>query len=145
MGAYIFYNIEITLHSFISFGLDPGCSFCLSLLSTFPHGQLPLSQSLLQCCLHNEAYFGLSHLKTIVYSHSGHMMSIALSDFFFFLAVAFISQGLPPWLSRKESTCQCRRPGFNPCVGKIPWRRKWQPTPVLLPGKSHRLRSEEHV
>ena len=26
-------------------------------------------------------------------------------------------------------------------VGKIPWRRKWQPTPVLLPGKSHGQRS----
>ena len=34
-----------------------------------------------------------------------------------------------------------RRPGFNPWVGKIPWRRKWQPTPVLLPGKFHGLRS----
>ena len=30
---------------------------------------------------------------------------------------------------------------FNPWVGKILWRRKWQPTPVLLPGKSHRWRS----
>ena len=29
------------------------------------------------------------------------------------------------------------RPGFNPWVGKIPWRRKWQPIPVPLPGKSH--------
>jgi len=29
---------------------------------------------------------------------------------------------------------QCRAPGFDPWVGKIPWRRKWQPTPVLLPG-----------
>ena len=29
------------------------------------------------------------------------------------------------------------RPGFNPWVGKIPWRRKWQPTPVFLPGESH--------
>ena len=29
------------------------------------------------------------------------------------------------------------RPGFNPLVGKIPWRRKWQPTPLFLPGKSH--------
>ena len=27
--------------------------------------------------------------------------------------------------------------GFNPWVGKISWRRKWQPTPVFLPGKSH--------
>ena len=30
-----------------------------------------------------------------------------------------------------------KRLGFNPWVRKIPWRRKWQPTPVLLPGKSH--------
>ena len=33
-------------------------------------------------------------------------------------------------------TSQCRRPGFDPWVGKIPWRRKWQPTPVFLPGES---------
>ena len=32
------------------------------------------------------------------------------------------------------------RPGFDPWVGKIPWRRKWKPTPVFLPGKSHGLR-----
>ena len=37
----------------------------------------------------------------------------------------------------KESICQCRRckrRGFDPQVGKIPWSRKWQPTPVVLPG-----------
>ena len=33
------------------------------------------------------------------------------------------------------------RPGFDPWVGKIPWRRKWQLTPVLLPGESHGQRS----
>ena len=49
--------------------------------------------------------------------------------------------GLPWWLSGKESTCQCRRCGFDPWVGKIPWRRKCQPTPVFLPGKSHGQRS----
>ena len=31
--------------------------------------------------------------------------------------------------------------GFDPWVGKIPWRRKWQPTPVLLPGKFHGRKS----
>ena len=36
---------------------------------------------------------------------------------------------------------EMRRPGFNPWVRKIPWRRKWQPTPVLLPRKFHRWRS----
>ena len=31
---------------------------------------------------------------------------------------------------------QCRRPGFHPWVGKIPWRKSWQPTPVFWPGES---------
>ena len=39
---------------------------------------------------------------------------------------------LPWWLSGKESAYQCRRHGFYPWVGMIPWRRKWQPTPVFL-------------
>ena len=34
-----------------------------------------------------------------------------------------------------------KKPGFDPWVGKIPWRRKWQFTPGLLPGKSHGQRS----
>ena len=33
---------------------------------------------------------------------------------------------------------RCRRPGLHPWVRKIPWRRKWQPTPVFLPGEAHR-------
>ena len=48
---------------------------------------------------------------------------------------------LPWWLSGKESTCQCRSLGFNLWIQKIPWRRKWQPTPVFLPGKFHGQRS----
>ena len=41
-----------------------------------------------------------------------------------------------------KSIClQCGRPRFDPWVGKIPWRRKWQPTPVLLPGESHGWKS----
>ena len=42
----------------------------------------------------------------------------------------------------ESSVClQCAGPRFDPWVGKIPWRRKWQPTSVLLPGKSHGWRS----
>ena len=48
---------------------------------------------------------------------------------------------LPRWLGGKESTCQHWRCGFDPWVGKIPWTRKWQPTPVFLPGESHGQRS----
>ena len=49
--------------------------------------------------------------------------------------------GFPRWHSGKESACQCKRHGLNPSVGKIPWRRKWQPNPILLFGKSHGQRS----
>ena len=51
---------------------------------------------------------------------------------------------LSPLCGLPGGTCQCRRckrHRFNPWVGKIPWRRKWQPTPVFLPGKSHGQRS----
>ena len=44
------------------------------------------------------------------------------------------------WLSGKESACQ-RRSKFDPWVRKIPWKRKWQPIPIFLPGKSHGQRS----
>ena len=44
---------------------------------------------------------------------------------------------LPWWLRGKESACQCRRWGLDLWVRKIPWKRKWHPTPVFLPGKSH--------
>ena len=52
--------------------------------------------------------------------------------------------GFPRWLSGKDSTCQYRRHRrgqFSPWVGRILWRRKWQPTPIFLPGKSHGQRS----
>ena len=46
-----------------------------------------------------------------------------------------------PWRIGEESTSQCRRCGFDPWVGKTPWKRKLHPTPVFLPGKSHGQRS----
>ena len=52
--------------------------------------------------------------------------------------------GLSWCLRGKESTCQCRRHSrymLNSWVRKLPWRRKWQPHPVFLPGESHRQRS----
>ena len=49
--------------------------------------------------------------------------------------------GLPCWLRQERSCLQCRRPGFNPWLGKSPWRREQQPTPVFLPGESHGQRS----
>ena len=61
-----------------------------------------------------------------------------------FLPNCVLERGLPKWLSGQESVHQCRRlkrHGFNPWVRKIPWRGKWQLTPVFLPGKFHGERS----
>ena len=51
---------------------------------------------------------------------------------------------LPKWYSGEESTCQCRshwRPRFCSWVGKIHWRRKWQPAPGFLTGIFHGQKS----
>ena len=42
----------------------------------------------------------------------------------------------PAYPSRRQKRCR-----FDPWVRKIPWRRKWLPTPVLLPGEFHGQRS----
>ena len=49
--------------------------------------------------------------------------------------------GLPWWLRWYRIHLLCRRPRFDAWVGKIPWRREWQPTPVILPGEFHGQRS----
>ena len=52
----------------------------------------------------------------------------------------YVDWGFPGGSGSKEPL-QCRRRGFDPWVRKIPWRRKWQPTLVFLPGESHGWRS----
>ena len=63
--------------------------------------------------------------------------SICLQD----LLTPAHSNGLPWWLRWWRICLQWRRLGLDAWVRKIPWRRKWQPTPVFLPGKSHGQRS----
>ena len=55
---------------------------------------------------------------------------------YFFVNHTFSALGFPGGSNGKESACQCRRPRFYPWVGKMPWRKKWQPIPVFLPGKA---------
>jgi len=51
------------------------------------------------------------------------------------------SLGLPWWLRRSRTCPQYGRPEFHPWVEKIPWRREWLLTPILLPGEFHGQRS----
>ena len=74
-------------------------------------------------------------MLTLYQSINLHIFS-AIQYFFFFYFVHGSLHGA----SGKEPTCQFRRHKrckFHPWVRKIPWRRKWQPTPVFLPGKPH--------
>ena len=52
-----------------------------------------------------------------------------------------INCGFPGGSDGKKICLQCRRPWFDPWVGKIPWRREWKPTPVFWPRESHGQRS----
>ena len=85
-------------------------------------------------------------LKLLYLCASFWLISIAMSlNSFIFsyiiygLLLFLPGLGLLKWLSGKESTCQCKRCRklkFDPWVGKISWSRKWQPSPIFLPGKN---------
>ena len=73
-----------------------------------------------------------------LFSTSGSISALQISS-----SVLFFS-GFPGGATGKEPACQCRRHKrleFVSWVRKIPWRRKWQPTLVFLPGESHGQRS----
>ena len=63
-----------------------------------------------------------------------------IGDIYLYMGFSYIE----PWLGCKASACPfrtCRICRFDPWVRKIPWRRKWQPTPVFLPRDSHGQRN----
>jgi len=55
--------------------------------------------------------------------------------------LVFWEEGFPWWLRQLRIHLQCGRPGFDPWVGKIPWRKARQPTPVFLSRESHGQRT----
>ena len=83
----------------------------------------------------------LPYKKTTISRTNKHVLLVRLSTDY----LARYQSWFPRWHSSKESAYQClrcKRQGFDPWVGRIPWRRKWQLTPaVFLPGKSHGQRS----
>ena len=84
----------------------------------------------------NQSSFFYHHISRLLLSKSNQLFSYniiyTLSNF---CSWTFL-------VAQTVSIClQCGRPGFNPWVRKISWRRKWQATPLFLPGKSHGWRS----
>ena len=100
---------------------------------------MPTNTLLYSCSEHNfvnQLYFSKNKVLSVfgasgeAFSHSGRISFHSSSSGVF-----------PNGSAGKEPACQCRRPRFNPWVGKIPWRRERLPMPVFLPGESHGLRS----
>ena len=82
----------------------------------------------------------LPYKKTTISRTNKHVLLVRFSTDY----LSRYQSWFPRWHRSKESAYQClrcKRQGFDPWVGKIPRRRKWQPTPVFLPGKSHGQKS----
>ena len=69
----------------------------------------------------------------------GHDWATNTLSYYITIGAVYYILGFPGDSVVKESTCQCRRckRQVYPWIRNIPWRRKWSPTPVFLPGKSH--------
>ena len=77
-----------------------------------------------------------------MYTHP--FLDFSHTDHYSILRRVPCAMGLPGWCSGNEPICQCRRckrQVFNRWVRKIPWNKKWLPTPVFLPGKFHGQRN----
>ena len=85
-------------------------------------------------------HFSRFHTYGMWKAYSTHMHSDAIFVFLF-LTSLFMTVSRSICGSANDTipivSCQYRRYGFDPCVGKIPWRRAWQPTPVYQSGKSY--------
>ena len=107
------------------------CNFALYYRSLIQGGGLCISlKENRQCGVHLHTYVLSLFTIWICSWHTSLMQDLPLTECKFHF-------WLPWWHSGKEPACQCRRHRFNPWVGEIPWRRKWQSTPVFLPGESH--------
>ena len=72
--------------------------------------------------------------KAMMLGRLGVLNVFSVNDYF--SLVWIIEMWLPWWLRWWRTCLKGRRPGFDPWVRKIPWRKKWQPTPLFLLGEA---------
>ena len=109
---------------------------CTDIESTYPLYQAIINLQFILCNITVPLSFKIRQIRiTKLLTLSKAKLNVfSFASFLVMLLTLSMLLLLPWWLSSKESACQCRRHQFNPWVRKIPWRRKWQPTPVFLPG-----------
>ena len=131
-STYDFENLTITQGRSSWFFLDDHHPHC-------PGGHHTGAQPVLE--LHvswivDDALFCMKHFPLMMPLRDPCVAACVGSLFF------FTADRWPPWWLRRWSIWwQCRRPRFNPWVGKTPWRREWPATPVFLPAEFHGQRS----
>ena len=81
----------------------------------------------MDCSLPGSSVHGIFQARVLEWD------AIAFSDTLTYFSIIY--KTLPVWLSCYRICLQCGRPGFDPWVGKIPWRRERLPTPVFWPGE----------
>ena len=107
-----------------------------------PGYHVQLNPGLLHCrqtlsCLSHQGSCVTSHPKTKWLKIQKKSLSVMPGILLNHKKGWFLKEDFPSGSDGRSICLQWRRPRFNLWVRKIPWRRKWQPTPVLLPGKSH--------
>ena len=119
-----------------------GCHFLLQCMKVKSESEIAQScltlSDPMDCSLPGSSVYGIFQARVLEWG------AIAFSEYYAtcHLIIGFLFFiGLSWWLRGKKKEKKCRRCGFSPWVGKIPWRLKQQSTPVFLPGKSHGKRS----
>ena len=129
----LFLCVALNLYLFLSASILLYILF--SLLFLFLH--------LLNTNFSQQVFFFLLYCKNFCLTQCVHIcVHISQNSTKSFLYTSFLRDpnqhyGLFWWFRQQRNCLQCRRPGFDPWIGKIQWRKEWQSTPVFFPGKSY--------
>ena len=120
------------------------CCCCIKLSATFLNSDTATKSIIFFCFLLCDLFWTCQRTVTVLFNWTLDFTVNSSIEFVYECLLPFnqllpifrvycTRRGFPGGTSSKEPTYQHRRPGFDSWVGKLLWRRKWQPTPVFLP------------
>ena len=124
--------------------VSTGFKYRVAILTPFPEGPHAMGTSHDTILPQHLPPGPWSHCSLFLECQSPQALLVNFQSSLEIFLVLFMQDTFPGGTRGKEPACQFRKPkrlGFDPWVRKIPWRRKWQPTPAFVPGDSHGQRS----